>query len=130
MAVKQAKNRGGSASTVARGDGTGREGNAPPVENRWQPGQSGNPNGRPKGAETSFERVLRQELERLVDGDSSLGDNGRICRRRRLVRALLDAVERGAPWALRLAFERIWPAGSSASAPIIELHIDEQDLNA
>ena len=60
----------------------------PPIETRWQPGQSGNPKGRPKGAATSFERVLEQELERQVDGDSLLGDEGRISRRRRIVRAL------------------------------------------
>jgi hypothetical protein len=69
-------------------------------------------------------------LERLVDGDPTLGDEGRICRRRRLVRALLSAVERGDPWAVRLAFERMWPAGSGSPAPIIELYFDEQDRHA
>ncbi len=130
MAGKQAKNRGGSAEARPTRDGKGRGGNAPPVETRWQPGQSGNPKGRPKGSETSFERVLEQELERLVEGDPALGDDARICRRRRLVRALLDAVERGDPWAIRLAFERIWPAGSTESTRVIELHFDAQDAEA
>lgn len=35
---------------------------------------------------------LEQELDRLVEGDPGLGDEGRISRRLRLVRALLDAI--------------------------------------
>ena len=38
--------------------------------------QSGNPKGRPKGGLTSFDCFLEQELERMVDGDASLGDEG------------------------------------------------------
>jgi hypothetical protein len=118
--AKQAKNRGSDA---------GRGGVVPPVETRWKPGESGNPNGRPNGAATSFERVLEQELERQVPGDSSLGDESRICRRRRLVRALLDAVERGDSWAVRLAFERVWPM-TPDGGPVrpVFVVIDEQDL--
>ena len=55
--------------------GAGKGGVVPPVETRWKPGQSGNPNGRPKGAATSFERVLEQELERHVPGDPNPGDH-------------------------------------------------------
>jgi len=121
----QAKNRGGSLA-----DSAGRGGVVPPHESRWKPGESGNPNGRPKGAATSFERVLAQELERQVPGDPNFGDEGRICRRRRLVRALLDAVERGDSWAVRLAFERIWPVGKSDNLPNVLLVFDEQDRHA
>ncbi len=42
------------------------------------------------GAATSLDRVLEQELERLVEGDPSLGDEGRTSCRRRLVRATQD----------------------------------------
>ena len=73
----------------------GNGGVVPPKRTRWRRGKSGNPDGRPKGAATSFEKILEQELERLVDGDPKLGDGGRITRRRRLVRRLLDGVERG-----------------------------------
>ena len=63
-----------------------------------------------------------------VPGDPNLGDEGRICRRRRLVRALLDAVERGDPWAVRLAFERVWPIGSGpGDGPKVFLRFDHQD---
>ena len=113
-----------------RTDGAGKGGVIPPPETRWKPGQSGNPNGRPKGAATSFERVLEQELDRQVAGDPRLGDEGRISRRRRLVRALLAAVERGDSWAVRLAFERVWPAIEAGGDRIIELHFDAEDANA
>ena len=53
----------------------------PPEATRFKPGRSGNPNGRPKGAATSLDRILEQELERLVEGDASLGDEGPITRR-------------------------------------------------
>jgi hypothetical protein len=124
---KQAINTGGAAA-----DGAGKGGVIPPVATRWRPGQSGNPRGRPKGAATSFERVLEQELERQVDGDPTLGDDERISRRRRLVRALLAAVERGDPWAVRLAFERVWPAlKADDDGPQIRfVYVDQQDTEA
>ena len=124
---KQAINREPKAS-----EGAGKGGVIPPIETRWKPGQSGNPKGRPKGAATSFERVLEQELERQVEGDSAQGDDGRISRRRRLVRALLAAVERGDPWAVRLAFERVWPSSRPGdSEPQIRfVYLDEQDRSA
>ena len=113
-------------------DGAGKGGVIPPAETRWKPGQSGNPKGRPKGAATSFERVLEQELDRQVDGDPTLGDDGRISRRRRLVRALLAAVERGDTWAVRLAFDRIWPAlkPEDEGPQIRFVYLDEQDRHA
>ncbi len=43
----------------------GRGGVVPPRETRWQPGESGNPSGWPKGAATSLDRILEQELDRL-----------------------------------------------------------------
>ena len=48
----------------------GNGGVVPPKETRRQPGESGNPN----GAATSLDRILEQELERLVGGDASLDD--------------------------------------------------------
>lgn len=41
--------------------GAGKNGNVPPAEHRWKPGQSGNPKGRPKGRLTGrLSRLLRQ----------------------------------------------------------------------
>ncbi len=130
---EQAINTGSTAAaprSATRRAGKG--GVVPPVETRWKPGESGNPKGRPKGAATSFERVLEQELDRHVEGDSTLGDDGRISRRRRLVRALLAAVERGDPWAVRLAFDRIWPVlkPEDQGPEIRFVYLDEQDRSA
>lgn len=45
----------------------------PPTRTQFQPGQSGNPNGRPKGARSAF-TLLRQELQ----GKVTLRENGRV----------------------------------------------------
>ena len=85
---------------------------------------------RPKGAATSLDRILEQELERVVEGDPSLGEEGWISRRRRLERALLDAIERGDEWAARPVLDRIWraPATKGEPKPVIKLVVDAQDL--
>ena len=104
----------------------------PPRQTRFKPGVSGNPNGRPKGAATSLEKIIEQELERLVEGDPSLGDQGPISRRRRLVRAMLDALEQGDPRVARLVLDRIWPmpVGEGESKPTVVLRFDAQDAEA
>ncbi len=109
---------------------TPRGGVVPPEATRFRPGRSGNPKGRPAGAETSFERIVEQELDRPVEGDPSLGDEGRIARRRRLARALLDAAERGDGRATRLVLDRTWPATKHEPKQTIELYFDAQDLEA
>lgn len=45
----------------------------PPKHSQFQPGQSGNPNGRPKGAKSPF-TLLREELQRKV----TLRENGTV----------------------------------------------------
>ncbi len=104
----------------------------PPGETRWRPGESGNPKGRPKGAATSLDRILEQKLDRLVEADASLGDEGRISRRRRLVRALLGAIERGDARAARPILDRIWPAPATREEPkpAIQIVVDARDLEA
>ena len=114
---QQKKKRSGRGSGGATGKG-------------FLPGQSGNPKGRPKGALTSFDKLLEQELERMVDGDASLGDEGRICRRRRLVRSLLDSIERGDYRAAKPFLDRIWPATQVPTGGGITLLFDAQDRDA
>ena len=65
-----------------------------------------------------------------VEGDSNLGDEGRITRRRRLVRALLDAIERGDARAAKPILDRIWPAPDKRqkSLQAVKLVLDAQDL--
>lgn len=129
QAINTARQR---KATTPEAEAHGKGGVVPPIHTRWRPGESGNPKGRPKGAATSFACVLEQELERQVEGDPTLGDGGQISRRRRLVRALLTAAERGDPWAVRLAFERVWPSPKPAdSEPQIRfVYLDEQDRSA
>ena len=117
--------------TIDRADpAAGRGGVVPPEATRFRPGRSGNPKGRPLGAETWFERIMAQELDRLVEGDPSLGDEGPITRRRRLVRGLLDASERGDGRAAGLILDRVWPAAKQEPKQAIELYFDAQDLEA
>ena len=59
----------------------------PPAEHQFRPGQSGNPNGRPKGAQ-SFKSDLRDELAELV----SVRDDGKsveVTKQRALIKVLL-----------------------------------------
>jgi hypothetical protein len=72
---------------------------------------------------------MEQELDRLVEGDPSLGDEGRITPRRRLVRALLDAIERGDGRAAKLTFDRIWTPAKQPNADV-RLYFDAQDRDA
>ncbi len=69
-------------------------------------------------------------LQRAVNPRATLGDEGRITRRRRLVRALLDAIERGDGRAAKLIFDRIWPPAKQEPKQAIELHFDAQDRDA
>ena len=67
----------------------------------------------------------------MVDGDESLGDNGRISRRRRLVRSLLDSIERGDYRAAKPFLDRIWPQNKEeAKGAGVVLIFDAQDRDA
>jgi len=63
----------------------------PPEEHRFKPGQSGNPNGRPKGA-VSFLKILREKLNEELP-DAATGERRK--RAVRLVEAALSAAEDG-----------------------------------
>jgi len=134
MATRRQPNRNRAKLPVTidrRSPEAGNGGVVPPEATRFKPGRSGNPKGRPKGAETSLNKILEQELEHLVEGDPSLGDEGRITRRRRLVRTLLAATERGDARAAKLLLDRIWPAPTTKeeAKPVLQLVVvDEQDL--
>lgn len=61
---------------------------------RWRPGQSGNPNGRPKGARNKASIVA----ENLLDGESPA-----------IIRKLISQAKKGQAIALKLVIERIVP---------------------
>lgn len=73
---------------------------------------------------------MEQDLDRLVEGDSSFGDEGRMTRRWRLVRALLDAAEDGGIRAAKIILDRLWPATKQKPKQAIELYFDAQDVDA
>jgi hypothetical protein len=61
----------------------------PPPEHQFRPGQSGNPNGRPKGAR-NFKSELREELSELVtvrDGEREI----QVSKQRALIKSLVAA---------------------------------------
>jgi uncharacterized protein DUF5681 len=93
----------------------------PPVEHQFKPGQSGNPNGRPKGAR-SFAAELRDELADLVlikDGDTAV----ELTRQRAIVRVVVNAALGGDQRAAATVFG--WASRALGSEPAPEA--DETD---
>ena len=70
--------------------GVGCSGYAPPVEHRFQPGQTGNPGGRPKGS-ASIRAALRRSLAAGHESDP----DGIGARAVSLAQKYLDAVDTG-----------------------------------
>jgi hypothetical protein len=65
----------------------------PPVANRFKPGQSGNPNGRPKGA-LNLKTDLRSELSERIqirEGERSL----KVSKQRAMLKALVAKALKG-----------------------------------
>src|SRR5438309_9752146 len=79
---------------------------------RFQPGQSGNPAGRPPGARNK--KILEME-EILVE------------RAEAMVRGILDRADRGEPAAMRLCMERVLPTGANRPVAIELPPIDTPD---
>ncbi len=107
----------------------GRGGNVPPIEHRWQKGQSANPAGRPRGSEDSFEATIRRELNRRVAGDPNLDGNRRVTRRTRLARAILDRAEAGDARLATMILDRVWPVPAHEMSPTqpVVVVFDDQD---
>lgn len=68
-------------------------------DTRFQPGQSGNPNGRPAGARTR----IALALDTLSEADGE-----------KIVRAMIEKAKNGDSQAGRVILERIWPARKGA----------------
>lgn len=73
------------------------------TEAKYQPGQSGNPSGRPKGARNK--RTLA--LEALLEGEAEA-----------ITRKCVDLAMEGDTTALRLCMERIYPVRKGASVEV------------
>jgi hypothetical protein len=83
-------------------------------DTKFKPGQSGNPNGRPKGSKNK--RTLA--LEALLEGEAE-----------GLTRKCIDMAKKGDTTALRLCMERIYPVrkGSPINIDIPEIN-NPQDI--
>jgi uncharacterized protein DUF5681 len=87
----------------------------PPVEHQFQPGQSGNPSGRPKGVR-NFTSDLLEELAGIVsikDGDSSV----QVTRQRAIVKVVVDAAVEGDQRAATTVFDWSSRAFGSETEP-------------
>ena len=87
----------------------------PPVEHQFQPGQSGNPSGRPKGVRNvSFD--LLEELAGFVsikDGETSV----KVTRQRAIIKGLVQAALDGDQRAATTVFSWSWRAFGSEPEP-------------
>jgi hypothetical protein len=72
--------------------------------NRYQPGQSGNPKGRPKGARGIAQQFLA-EVSRMAEGEP--GSPGQITRLQQLIRAQVDKATKGDNRAIEKVLERM-----------------------
>src|SRR5258707_5417922 len=64
----------------------------PGVETRFKPGQSGNPNGRPKGSRNLISDIRAQLAELVPAGP---GSTLKITRQRKIANALVESAESG-----------------------------------
>jgi hypothetical protein len=86
----------------------------PPKASQFPPGQSGNPNGRPKGR-PSLDEILLEEAARIVK--VKVGDNiVQMDKGRALIRKLIDMALQGQMAALRFAAERLAQAQNTQDA--------------
>ena len=95
------------------------KGNTYGMATRFQPGRSGNPDGRPRG----FAEIARKQLaEAAADGDQTRGEQ--------LVRKLIDLAVGGNVQAIKLVLDREWPAPNrheiaGADGEAIQLQVEE-----
>lgn len=101
----------------------------PPQGSRFQPGRSGNPRGRPKGAK-NFSTLLQEELDARVVVTEN-GQRKTISKRQAIAKQLVNKAAAGDPRALpillneaRLAEGRISSTGGEAFGPEDEAVLD------
>jgi len=86
----------------------------PPKANQFQPGQSGNPAGRPRGR-PSLDQLLLEEAARLVKFQAG-GKVVHMDRDRALMRKLFDTALQGNLRAIQLVSERLRQAQAALGA--------------
>jgi Family of unknown function (DUF5681) len=101
----------------------------PPVQTRFQPGCSGNPKGRPKGAK-NFKAELQEELNervRIKEGERTK----RVSKQRAIIKTLVKHTLQGDPRAMKTLLDLVYRE-PVASAPDVlatdELTGEEDEL--
>jgi Family of unknown function (DUF5681) len=105
-----------------QGNNTGDVGrNKPPKHTQWRPGQSGNPNGRPKKA-ACLTTLLKEELERPVTDQNLLktvgGNVGDVTWAQMIAIALIRKAAKGNERAAEIIFDRA--EGKVRPSPVSE----------
>lgn len=88
----------------------------PPKKNQFQPGQSGNPKGRPKGSK-NLATILEEELDQKVPVTEG-GKRRRVTKRRLAVRQQVNKAAQGDPKAFLAITKLQQGVPSSAPSPI------------
>lgn len=90
------------------------------IEPRWQPGESGNPNGRPKGARslsTILKEMLEEEIEVNIDGVKSKKQFQEV-----IIRKLIKKANDGDIKAIQEIFDRV----EGKSKQVVDMNFDMQ----
>src|SRR5690348_6643125 len=95
----------------------------PPAEHRFQPGQSGNPSGRPKRQRT-FWSTVRAELAKPVPGKD--GEPG--CKMEALVTTLVDSAIAGNARAQTVLIGALARLGEAEDNEAAAMTADDQEL--
>jgi hypothetical protein len=94
----------------------------PPQEHQFRRGQSGNPNGRPKGTR-NFKSELREELNELIrvrDGDREIEVSKQRALIKRLVASAIEGNERAAATLLGICVRAFADADDDDAAEVPE----------
>ena len=96
----------------------------PPKHTRFQPGQSGNPKGRPKGAK-NFQTALKEELQEKITVREG-GQKKTITKQTAIAKGLVAKAIKGNVRAF-IAISNQVEIGEEKEEQVIHIHIDEQD---
>ena len=101
----------------------------PPKHTRFQPGQSGNPRGRPKGTKNLKTDLMEELGEKILVRE---GDHARqVSKQRAMVKALLARALKGDVRAANLLLSmmmRLLDTGEGAPEEVEDLHPDELEI--